>query len=106
MNITQRPRRMRQTPGVRRLVAETRLHPADLVLPMFVVEGLSEPREISSMPGVYQHSLESLIMAAKEAEDARRTEPAIYIPDLKPAPPAPQGFVSSRCPLLLFVPGC
>ena len=43
---------------------------------------------------------------AKEAEDARRTEPAIYIPDLKPAPPAPQGFVSSRCPLLLFVPGC
>ncbi len=70
MNITHRPRRMRQTPGVRRLVAETRLHPADLVLPMFVVEGLDEPREISSMPGVRQHSLESLIIAAREAEDA------------------------------------
>ena len=44
----------------RRLVAQTRLHPADLVLPMFVREGVSEPVPISSMPGVVQHTLDSL----------------------------------------------
>jgi len=55
---------------VRRLVAETRLHPADLVLPLFVVEGLEEPRPIASMPGVMQHSLASLAEAAREAEAA------------------------------------
>ncbi len=70
MSVVQRPRRLRQTPAVRRLVAETRLHPADLVLPLFVVEGLEEPRPIASMPGVMQHSLASLAEAAREAEAA------------------------------------
>src|SRR5690242_16177324 len=46
-----RPRRLRQTPALRRLAAETRLHPADLILPLFVREGLVEPRAIRSMPG-------------------------------------------------------
>ena len=68
MYLVQRPRRLRQTPAVRRLVAETRLHPADLVLPMFVVEGLDEPRPITAMPGVVQHSLSSLAEAAVEAQ--------------------------------------
>lgn len=65
-----RPRRLRQTPAVRRLVRETRLHPADLILPMFVKEGASEPVPIASMPGVVQHTLDSLVVAAREAIDA------------------------------------
>jgi porphobilinogen synthase len=65
-----RPRRLRATPSLRRLVAETRLHPAELVLPMFVREGLSEPVPISSMPGVVNHSLDSLRRAAVEAAEA------------------------------------
>lgn len=68
--ITQRPRRLRRTPNIRRLVAETRLHPADLVLPLFAVEGLSEPHPIGSMPGVYQHTKASLQQAVHEAADA------------------------------------
>ncbi|MEV6070562.1 porphobilinogen synthase [Nocardia sp. NPDC052001] len=62
-----RPRRLRRTPALRRLVAETTLQPRQLVLPMFVADGLGEPREISSMPGVYQHSMDSLRKAAVEA---------------------------------------
>jgi len=65
-----RPRRLRATPALRRLVAETRLHPAELVLPMFVREGLREPVPISSMPGVVNHSLDSLRRAAVEAAEA------------------------------------
>jgi len=52
---------------MRRLVAETRLHPAGLVLPVFVREGLDSPHPISSLPGVVQHSRASLIDAAREA---------------------------------------
>ncbi|MEV6968139.1 porphobilinogen synthase [Hamadaea sp. NPDC051192] len=65
-----RPRRLRTTPAMRRLVSETRLHPAELILPMFVKEGLTEPRPIASMPGVVQHSRESLRKAAAEAVEA------------------------------------
>ena len=65
-----RPRRLRATPALRRLVAETRLHPAELVLPMFVREGVREPVPISSMPGVVNHSLDSLRRAAVEAAEA------------------------------------
>ncbi|WP_213453820.1 porphobilinogen synthase [Rhizomonospora bruguierae] len=62
-----RPRRLRRTPALRRLVEETRIAPADLILPMFVKEGLTEPRPIDSLPGVVQHSRESLRKAAVEA---------------------------------------
>jgi porphobilinogen synthase len=55
---------------MRRLVAETSLSPRQLVLPMFVAEGLSEPREIMSMPGVVQHSRSSLRKAAADAVEA------------------------------------
>lgn len=64
-----RPRRLRQTAAVRRLVAETRLDPAQLVLPMFVREGLVEPRPIESMPGVQHHSLDSLRRAVTAAAE-------------------------------------
>jgi porphobilinogen synthase len=62
-----RPRRLRGTAAIRRLVAETRVAPAELVLPMFVREGLAEPRPIASLPGVVQHSRDSLRKAAAEA---------------------------------------
>src|SRR5664279_533796 len=62
-----RPRRLRRTPALRRLVAQTRLHPADLVLPMFVKESLTEPAPLSSMPGVLQHTRDSLKAAAVSA---------------------------------------
>ncbi len=65
-----RPRRLRTTPAMRRLVAQTRLHPADLVLPVFVKEGLDEARPITSLPGVVQHSRASLVALAREAVDA------------------------------------
>ncbi len=65
-----RPRRLRQTPALRRLTAETRLHPAELILPMFVREGASQPVPIGSMPGVQQHSIDSLKRAATEAAEA------------------------------------
>jgi porphobilinogen synthase len=62
-----RPRRLRRSAAIRRLVAETRVAPAELVLPMFVREGLTEPRVIPSLPGVLQHSRDSLRKAAAEA---------------------------------------
>ncbi|MCA0336351.1 MAG: porphobilinogen synthase [Actinobacteria bacterium] len=64
---TVRPRRLRRSPAVRRLVAQTRLHPADLVLPVFVREGIEAPTPISSMPGVVQHTLDSLVAEAERA---------------------------------------
>jgi porphobilinogen synthase len=65
-----RPRRLRGTAAVRDLVAETRLHPRNLVLPLFVKEGLGDPRPVPAMPGVVQHSLASLRKAVREAADA------------------------------------
>jgi porphobilinogen synthase len=62
-----RPRRLRSTPAMRRLVAQTSLEPRHLVLPMFVADGLSEPRPITSMPGVVQHTRDSLRRAAADA---------------------------------------
>ena len=57
---TIRPRRLRRTAAMRRAVAETRVHPAELILPLFVREGLTEPRPVESMPGVVQHTRDSL----------------------------------------------
>ena len=64
-----RLRRLRQSRAVRDLVRETSLEPRQLVLPLFVREGLSEPVAIGSMPGVAQHSIDSLRKAAAEAAE-------------------------------------
>ena len=56
----QRPRRLRRTAALRRLVAETRVDVDDLIAPLFVKEGLRDPEPVASMPGVVQHTLESL----------------------------------------------
>ncbi len=65
-----RPRRLRATPALRRLVRETRVHPGQLVLPVFVADGLDAPRPISSLPGVVQHTLDSLRAEAVAVAEA------------------------------------
>ncbi|HEX7738267.1 MAG TPA: porphobilinogen synthase [Marmoricola sp.] len=67
---TVRPRRLRRTPALRRMVAETRVHPSQLVLPVFIREGATEPIPIDSMPGVVQHTRDSLRRTAHEAAEA------------------------------------
>ena len=69
-SMRQRPRRLRSTSAMRRLVAETSLEPRHLVLPMFVADGISEPHPIVSMPGVVQHTRDSLRAAAADAVSA------------------------------------
>jgi porphobilinogen synthase len=66
----ERPRRLRATGALRSLVAENRLDPAQLVLPLFVKEGLTSPSPLTSMPGVVQHSPSSLVEACQEAVEA------------------------------------
>ena len=66
----ERPRRLRRTPALRRLVAETTVAPQHLVLPLFIREGADEPRAVASMPGVVQHNRETLRKAALDAVEA------------------------------------
>src|SRR3954447_8228244 len=67
---TQRPRRLRTTAAMRRLVAETDLAPRHLVLPMFAKEGAAEPAPIASVPGAFQPTPDSLRKAAVAAAEA------------------------------------
>ena len=68
-DLIDRPRRLRSSAAMRSLVREHSLRPADLVLPMFVREGASENRPVASMPGVEQHTMDSLIRTATEATE-------------------------------------
>ena len=70
MNPVIRPRRLRSSAAMRSLVRETRVAPAQLVLPVFVRDGLTEPAPISSLPGVRQHTLDSLRREAAAAAEA------------------------------------
>jgi porphobilinogen synthase len=63
---TARPRRLRQTPALRAMVRETELTPTDFIYPLFVRHGAGIQREISSMPGVFQWSVDQLAAEAKE----------------------------------------
>src|SRR5688500_854598 len=81
-----RPRRLRRTPALRRMVAETSLEARQLVLPVFVREGIAEPHPISSMPGVVQHTRDSLRKAAAEAAAAGLGGVMLFgIPEVKDA---------------------
>ena len=64
-----RPRRLRANPVMRRMTAETSLSVDDLILPMFVADGLDEARPITSLPGVVQHTEDSLVRAVEEAAE-------------------------------------
>jgi porphobilinogen synthase len=65
-----RPRRLRRTAALRRLVSPVSVRPENLILPMFVKEGIAQPQPVPSMPGVVQHTRESLRKAAAEAVEA------------------------------------
>jgi porphobilinogen synthase len=64
---TERPRRLRSSPALRRLVRETRIAPEDLIYPLFVRDAIDEPQPIESMPGHHQHTLESVTREAEAA---------------------------------------
>lgn len=69
-HLRHRPRRLRRTAALRRLTAEASLAPSALVQPIFVRDGIDGSREIGSMPGVFQHSVDSAVRAATEAAAA------------------------------------
>ena len=64
-----RMRRLRRTPVLRRMVAETRLSVDDLIAPLFVREGIDSPQPIASLPGVVQHTRDSLVKEARRVSD-------------------------------------
>jgi len=68
--LVHRPRRLRRTAALRNLVRETKLGTDDLILPLFVSEKISERHAIPSMPGVFQHSPDEIVDAARTAQDA------------------------------------
>jgi porphobilinogen synthase len=79
-----RLRRFRRTPALRRLVRETRLSPDNLVLPLFVVPGEGIANPVSSMPGVFQHSVDRIVETAREAfAEGIRTVILFGIPEHK-----------------------
>jgi porphobilinogen synthase len=86
MNLIERPRRLRRTESIRALVRETRLSPEDFVYPLFVCEGEGVRREVTSMPGVFNLSIDQLV---KEVEAARgagvRSVILFGVPDQKDA---------------------
>jgi porphobilinogen synthase len=69
-DLPHRPRRLRTSPVMRNMVAETSVAPSDLILPVFVRQNATENTPISSMPGVVQHTLDSLVDVSKQARDA------------------------------------
>lgn len=101
---TIRPRRLRRTESIRRMVTETRLDPAQFVLPVFVVPGTDVVNPISSMPGHSQMSVDGITALAKEAEAAGvggmiffgipETKDEIGSPGWDPAGPVPQAIAA------------
>ncbi len=65
-----RPRRLRRSPALREFVRETTLTPGDLVAPLFVKEGIAEAAPVASMPGVVQHTVDTLLAEVKELRAA------------------------------------
>ncbi len=67
LNLIQRPRRVRRTDALRRMVQETQLTVNDLIYPLFVMEGENQKVEVSSMPGSYRYTLDLLLKEVAEA---------------------------------------
>ncbi|BBD54073.1 porphobilinogen synthase [Planktothrix agardhii 1806] len=67
LNLVQRPRRLRRTDALRRMVTETRLTVNDLIYPLFIMEGENQKVEVSSMPGSYRYTLDLLLKEVNEA---------------------------------------
>ena len=101
--LTRRPRRLRRTEAIRRLVRETRLTPDCFIYPLFVCEGRGVRREIASMPGVFQLSVDEAVKEAAAAQSRRRARRAPVRPArrarTRPArrPPIPRRRCRRRC---------
>lgn len=81
-----RPRRLRSSPAIRSLVRETRLSPAQLISPLFLVEGENRRREVPSMPGVWQTSIDEALRDAERWMELRLGGVILFgIPDGKDA---------------------
>jgi porphobilinogen synthase len=81
-----RPRRMRQSEAFRRMVRETRLSVDNLILPLFVVNGKDVKKPIASMPGVFQLSIDRLVVAARQAHELGVPAVILFgVPDAKDA---------------------
>ena len=98
--LTIRPRRNRRSEGIRRLVRQTAVRPADLILPLFVVEGSSVRDPIAAMPGRHRLSIDTLVAVAGEAFAAGVPAVALFpsVPDAQKDPRAseamnPEGLV-------------
>lgn len=78
LDLIHRPRRLRLSPGIRDLVEETHLRPADFIAPLFVVEGNAEPEPISSMPGVFRYGCEALVRECESLSAVGVTMVALF----------------------------
>jgi len=86
MNLIERPRRLRRTAALRALVRETRLSPDDLVYPLFVCEGEGVRREIGSMPGVFNLSIDEVVKEVGAARSVGVRSVILFgVPDKKDA---------------------
>src|SRR5438552_3484596 len=68
MDLRHRPRRLRRSQAIRALVRETRLSPDNFIYPLFVVPGKGQRREVGSMPGVFQLSVDEIVKEAAAAK--------------------------------------
>ena len=84
LDLPLRPRRLRRTAAIRSMVAETRVHVEDLILPLFVIEGDGEPEPVESMPGVFRRGIGDLVKECKSAEALGIPAVAIF-PSLDPS---------------------
>jgi len=86
MKLVHRPRRLRRTPGLRRMAREARLSPDMFIYPMFVVPGEGIQREVGSMPGVHQRSVDGIVAECKEVHSLGIPAVLLFgIPDHKDA---------------------
>ncbi|HSE96796.1 MAG TPA: porphobilinogen synthase, partial [Blastocatellia bacterium] len=84
MNLTKRPRRLRRTEAIRAMVRETHLTPDDFIYPLFACEGEGVRREIASMPGCYNFSVEELVREVEGARSAGVKSVILFgVPDKK-----------------------
>jgi porphobilinogen synthase len=90
LDLPFRPRRLRRTAALREMVRETRVRAADLIAPLFVVEGEAAPEEIASMPGQFRRSIRDLVTECRELQALGVRAVALF-PKLDPALKDPRG---------------
>jgi porphobilinogen synthase len=90
LDLVHRPRRLRRTPGLRAMVEETVLRPADFIAPLFVIEGRGRPEVIPSMPGVLRRPIPALVKECRELHALGIPAVALF-PKLDPKRKDPEG---------------